>query len=79
MKENTNIDIIVKKPFLSEKELEVYTGFQRRFLLKLRTEGTNKGKLPFNVIGRSIIYDRAEVDKFIRRHKAEDEFEFRDD
>jgi hypothetical protein len=68
MTQSINTGMIEKKTWLSEKEAENYTGLGYDVLKKLRTEGTDKGILPYCRIGGTIRYRRTEIDKFFSQH-----------
>ena len=65
----TQIELIHKKTWLTEKEAVQYTGFGADVLRKLRTEGTQKGTLPYSRLGNNIRYKRSDIDNFIEDHK----------
>jgi len=64
----SDIEIICKKTWLSEKEAEDYTGLGPDTLRRLRTFGTARGILPHCKIGNTIRYKKAEIDKFFSQH-----------
>jgi hypothetical protein len=68
----TELDIINKKIWLTEKEAEQYTGLSFKTLQNLRKDGTEKGLLPYSKIGRKLMYKRLEIDKYFSAHTPED-------
>lgn len=68
--DKTDMQQIASETYLDETEAIAYSGFGRRTLLRLRVDGTNKGRLPFYVVGKSIRYKRVEIDQFIEQHKV---------
>jgi hypothetical protein len=64
----TQIELIQKKTWLTEKEAVEYTGFHPDVLRRFRTEGTGITKLPYSKIGTSIRYKRTEIDEFFKAH-----------
>lgn len=59
----------VEKRWLTVEELEAYLGFGN---MATQREWRDNGLLPYYRLGRVIVYDKNEIDDFVRKHKQID-------
>ena len=57
----------LEKRWLTVAEAERYLGFGNR---DTQQEWRDSGQLPYSLVGRMIIYDVADLDRFINKHKV---------
>ena len=62
-------NVMVEKRWLTVEELEVYLGFAN---MATQRDWRNNGLLPYYRLGRVIVYDKNEIDDFVKKHKQID-------
>lgn len=60
--------IVLEKRWMTIEEAQRYLGFGNR---DTQQEWRDTGQLPYHVVGRTIIYDKSDVDAFVARHKVQ--------
>lgn len=61
--------VAVEKRWLTVGELETYLGFGN---MATQREWRDSGFLPYYRIGKVIVYDKNEIDDFVKKHKQID-------
>lgn len=59
--------VALEKRWLTVHEAERYIGFGSR---DKQQEWRDSGMLPYYLIGRQIVYDKSDLDRFIQKHKV---------
>lgn len=62
-------NVMVEKRWLTVEELEVYLGFGN---MATQRDWRDSGLLPYYRLGRVIVYDKNEIDDFVKKHKQID-------
>ena len=61
-------NVSVEKRWLTVEELEAYLGFGN---MATQREWRDSGLVPYYRLGRVIVYDKNEIDDFVKRHKQD--------
>lgn len=62
-------NVMVEKRWLTVEELEEYLGFGN---MDTQREWRDSGLLPYYRLGRVIVYDKNDIDDFVKKHKQID-------
>lgn len=62
-------NVMIEKRWLTVGELEEYLGFGN---MATQRDWRDSGLLPYYRLGRVIVYDKNEIDDFVKKHKQID-------